>query len=139
MTAQTGKSLLLKIGNGDGPPETFTTVAGLRAKQIQLNAQTVDVTNADTSGGWRELLAAAGVRSVSVSGNGIFADAASDEKVRGIFFDEALADWQILVPDFGTFSGAFQITALEYAGNYDGAVMFTLTLQSSGAITFTSA
>jgi len=138
MTVQTGKALLLKVGNGDGPPETFTSVAGLRAKQIQLNAQTVDVTNADTSGGWRELLAEAGVRSVSVSGNGIFKDAASDEAVRGIFFNEALANWQIVVPDFGTLSGAFQITALEYAGSYDGAVTFTITLQSSGAITFTS-
>ncbi len=91
MTVQTGKTLLLKVGNGDGPPETFTSVAGLRAKQIQLNAQTVDVTNADTSGGWRELLAEAGVRSVSISGNGIFVDAASDETVRGMFFNEALA------------------------------------------------
>ncbi|MFZ1991861.1 MAG: phage major tail protein, TP901-1 family [Alphaproteobacteria bacterium] len=138
MTAQTGKALLLKVGNGDGPPETFASVAGLRAKQIQLNAQTVDVTNADTSGGWRELLAAAGVRSVSVSGNGIFKDAASDETVRGIFFNEALANWQIVIPSFGTIAGAFQITALEYAGSYDGAVTFTITLQSSGAITFTS-
>ena len=138
MTAQTGKALLLKVGNGDGPPETFTSVAGLRAKQIQLNAQTVDVTNADTSGGWRELLAAAGVRSVSVSGNGIFRDATSDETVRGIFFNEALANWQIVIPSFGTIAGAFQITALEYAGSYDGAVTFTITLQSSGAITFAS-
>ena len=139
MTVQAGKSLLLKVGNGDGPPETFTSVAGLRAKQIQLNAQTVDVTNADTSGGWRELLASAGVRSVSITGNGIFKDAASDETVRGIFFNEALANWQIVVPSFGTIAGAFQIAALEYAGSYDGAVTFTITLQSSGAITFTGA
>ena len=138
MTAQTGKALLLKVGNGDGPPETFTSVAGLRAKQVQFNAQTVDVTNADTSGGWRELLATAGIRSVAITGNGIFKDAASDETVRGIFFNEALANWQIVIPSFGTIAGAFQITALEYAGSYDGAVTFTITLQSSGAITFTS-
>jgi TP901-1 family phage major tail protein len=139
MTVQTGKALLLKIGDGGAPTETFAAVAGLRAKQIQLNAQTVDVTNADTSGGWRELLAEAGVRSVAISGNGLFKDAASDESVRAIFFAETLANWQIVVPDFGTLQGAFQIAALEYAGTYDGAVTFAITLQSSGAIAFTGA
>jgi TP901-1 family phage major tail protein len=138
MTAQTGKALLLKVGNGDGPPETFTSVAGLKAKQIQLNAQTVDVTNADSSNGWRELLAEAGVRSISINGNGLFKDADSDTRVRTIFFDQTLANWQIVVPDFGTLTGAFQIAALEYAGNYDGAVTFTITLQSSGEVTFTA-
>ena len=138
MTVQTGKALLLKVGDGGTPTEVFSAVAGLKAKQIQMNAQTVDVTNADTSGGWRELLSAAGVRQVSITGNGIFKDDASDERVRAIFFAETLANWQIVIPNFGTLQGPFQVAALEYAGSYDGAVTFSLTLQSAGAITYTS-
>lgn len=139
MTIQPGKTLLLKIGDGGSPTENFSAVAGLRAKQIQLNAQTVDVTNADSANGWRELLASASVRSVAITGNGIFRDQASDERVRSVFFAGTAANWQIVVPDFGTLSGAFQIAALEYSGAHDGAVTFSLTLQSTGAVSYAAA
>ncbi len=72
MTAQKGKDLLLKIGDGLG---AFITVAGLRTRRIALNADTVDVTDAESAGRWRELLGGAGVRRASVSGTGIFKDA----------------------------------------------------------------
>lgn len=75
MTAQAGKDMLLKI---EGAPGVFTTVAGLRARTISLNAKTVDATDGDSAGRWRELLAGAGVKSAAVSGQGIFRDAASD-------------------------------------------------------------
>lgn len=139
MTAQAGRTLLLKIGDGASPSEGFTTVAGLKAKQFQLNAEAVDATHAESAGQWRELLAGAGVRSASLSGNGIFRDQASDEAVRAAFFNALNRNWQIVVPDFGTLEGPFQITALEYAGSHDGAVTFTITLQSAGAISWTAA
>lgn len=139
MTAQAGRTLLLKIGDGASPTETFTTVAGLKAKQFQLNSTTVDATHAESAGEWRELLANAGVKSATLSGSGIFRDSASDETVRAAFFDGTHANWQIVVPDFGTLEGAFQIAALEYGGQYDGAVTFTITLQSAGAIAWTGA
>lgn len=139
MTAQAGRMLLLKIGDGASPAESFTTVAGLKAKQFQLNAETVDATHAESAGQWRELLAGAGVKSATLSGNGIFRDQASDDAVRAAFFEAVNRNWQIVVPDFGTLEGPFQITALEYAGSHDGAVTFTITLQSAGAIVWTAA
>jgi TP901-1 family phage major tail protein len=139
MTAQAGRTLLLKIGDGGSPTEVFTTVAGLKTKQLQLNSQTVDATNADSASQWRELSAGAGVKSATLSGAGIFRDQASDETVRAAFFAGTNANWQIVVPDFGTLQGAFQIAALEYAGAYDGAVTFTITLQSAGVISWTAA
>jgi len=58
MVAQNGKDLLIKIDmTGDGQ---FETLAGLRATRISLNAETVDVTSLDSTGGWRELLGGAG-------------------------------------------------------------------------------
>ncbi len=135
MVAQKGKDLLLKI-QSDGA--TFETVGGLRARQISLNAETVNVTDSESTGRWRELLAGAGVRRASISGSGIFKDAASDEKVRAAFFAGNILKWQIIVPDFGALSGLFQIVALEYAGQHDGEVSFELALESAGAITFES-
>jgi len=137
MTAQKGKDLLLKI-DSDGMG-TFQTVAGLRARRIAFNAESVDVTDADSAGRWRELLEGAGVKRASVSGAGIFRDAASDETVRGVFFDGTIRDWQVIVPDFGTLAGAFQVTALEYSGEHNGELAYEMALESAGAITFTAA
>jgi len=134
MVAQKGKDLLLKIdSDGEG---SFVTVAGLRTKRIAFNSQTVDITDADSAGRWRELLAGSGVQRASVSGSGIFKDAESDALIRARFFAGAIGDWQLAVPDFGTVEGAFQITALEYTGSHDSEVTFEVALESAGPVSF---
>lgn len=134
MAAQRGKDLLLKLDEtGSG---VFVTVAGLRATRLSFNADAVDVTTAESAGRWRELLAGAGLRSAAVAGSGVFRDAASDAALRRVFFDGELPDFQIVVPDFGTVTGPFQVTALEYAGDHDGEATFELSLVSAGALTF---
>lgn len=134
MAAQNGKDLLLKMDTtGAGG---FETIAGLRATRLSFNAQTVDVTSLESEGGWRELLAGAGVRSASVSGSGIFKDESTDSKTREAFFNGQAPMFQVIVPDFGTIEGAFQITGLEYSGNHDGEATFDLSLASAGALSF---
>lgn len=136
MTAQKGKDLLLKLDEtGAG---SFVTVAGLRASRISFNAETVDVTTVDSAGRWRELLAGAGVKSAAVSGSGVFKDADSDAALRRVFFDDAQPSFEIVIPDFGTVTGAFQVTALEYAGNHDAEATFELSLVSAGQLGFTA-
>ena len=137
MAAQKGKDLLIKLGDGGGP-ETFAAVAGLRTAALGFNAQTVDVTNADSANMWRELLANAGARSASVSGSGVFKDAASDASVRGIFFNQDLRNWKIVIPDFGEVTGPFAVTALQYEGAHDGEVKMSMSLASAGALGFTA-
>jgi len=134
MTAQRGKDLLIKIGDG-ATPETFTTVAGLKATGLAFNATTVDVTNADSADMWRELLAT-GVKSATVSGSGVFRDQASDATLRSAFFDQTLSNWQIVIPSFGVIAGPFKITQLHYEGPYDGEVKISLTLASAGLLSF---
>ena len=136
MVAQKGKDLLLKV-DSDGVG-TFSTVAGLRSRNLAFNTETVDVTDAESAGQWRELLAGAGIKTASLSGSGIFKDGPSDETVRSYFFNGTLRDWQIVVPDFGTIEGPFQITALEYSGQHDGELAFELALESAGSLTFTA-
>ena len=137
MTAQKGKDLLLKVDTDGGG--TFATVAGLRARTLGFNAATVDVTDQESAGRWRELLEGAGLKAARINGSGIFKDAASDETLRSYFFGGTVRDWQVIVPDFGTVEGAFQIVTLEYGGLHDGEVTFDLGLESAGALTFTAA
>lgn len=137
MTAQKGKDLLLKVDSDGGG--TFVTVGGLRARSLAFNAATVDTTDQESAGRWRELLEGAGLKTARISGSGIFKDASSDETLRQYFFAGTVRDWQVIVPDFGTVEGAFQIVTLEYGGRHDGEVSFELGLESAGALTFTGA
>lgn len=136
MAAQRGKDLLLRI-DSDGMG-TFVTVAGLRSRSIAFNAETVDITHQESAGQWRQLLVGAGVKSARVAGAGVFKDASSDELVRSTFFDGAVRDWEIVVPDFGTVSGPFEITSFELSGRHDGEVAFDLTVESAGQLSFAS-
>jgi TP901-1 family phage major tail protein len=136
MAAQKGKDLLVKLDmTGDG---AFQTIAGLRATRISFNADPVDVTSLDSEGGWRELLAGAGMRSAAISGSGVFRDEATDERARAVFFNREIPDFQVVIPDFGIVEGAFQMTALEYAGTHDGEASYEVTLASAGALNFTA-
>ena len=136
MAAQKGKDLLLKIdGAGTG---TFTTVAGLRARKLAFNAQTVDVTHQESAGQWRELLDGAGMRHASVTGSGLFKDAASDEMLRQAFFSGAIKACQVVIPGFGTVQGPFQIAALEFSGRHDNELAFDVSIESAGQLTFTA-
>lgn len=134
MGAQNGKDLLIKVDvTGDG---TFATMAGLRATRVSFNAETVDVTSLESAGGWRELLAGAGVKSASVSGSGVFKDDATDARARQIFFDGETPDFQVIIPDFGRIEGPFQLASLEYAGSHNGEATYEVSLLSAGQLTF---
>lgn len=136
MVAQSGKDLLVKIDmTGDG---AFETAAGLRATRISFNAESVDVTSLESSGGWRQLLGGAGVKSATIAGSGVFKDEATDERARQIFFDGETPEFQVIIPDFGTVEGPFQITSIEYAGSHNGEATYELALASAGLITFTA-
>lgn len=136
MAVQNGKDLLIKVdmvGNGQ-----FVTLAGLRATRISFNTETVDVTSLESAGGWRELLAGAGMKTASISGSGVFRDANTDGRARQIFFDAEMPLFQVIIPDFGVVEGKFQISSLEYAGSHNGEATYEMTLASAGQLTFTA-
>ena len=135
MSAQKGKDMLLKL-DSDGLG-AFSTVAGLRAKTLAFNTETVDISDADSQGQWRELIAC-GVKTARLSGSGIFKDQTSDELVRDNFFNSTIRDWQIIIPDFGAIEGPFQITGFEYAGSHNNELSFELNLESAGQINFSA-
>lgn len=132
MTLIRGKDMLLSMDDGQGG---FDAVGGLRTRTFSLSAGTVDITHAD-SPGWRELLADTGIRQANISGNGLFVDEAAAERVRTVFFGGSHVAWQLAMPGYGTFEGPFQITNLDFAGDFRGEATFSLSLASAGEITF---
>ena len=136
MAAQSGKDMLLKLDQtGSG---SFLTVAGLRTRALAFNAASIDVTDAESAGRWRELLAGGGIKRAAVSGSGIFKDHASDAAIRSLFFAGTIRNWQLILPDFGTVEGPFQIVALEFSADHAGEVTFEIALESAGQMGFTA-
>ncbi len=137
MGGQRGRDVLLKISDG-GVPAVFVTLAGIRTKTIGLSAGAVDGTSAESPEAWRELVAGAGVKTARVQGSGVFKDAASDARMQDAFFTGQIADWQLVIPDFGTLTGPMQITELSWSGKHDGEAEFSVSLESAGQIQFTA-
>jgi TP901-1 family phage major tail protein len=133
MAAEKGSAFLLKIGNGE-EPAIFSTVAGLRTTQMSINGDAVIITNKD-SGGWRELLSGAGVRSVSVSGAGIFLGSAAENRIRGHAMAGTLHSYELSFESGERMQGQFLVSRLDYSGDFNGERNYTLSLESSGAVT----
>jgi TP901-1 family phage major tail protein len=132
MTAQKGSAFLLKISDGEAMP-AYQTVAGLRTTQMTVAGDTVVVTN-KASGGWRELLSGAGVRSVSVSAAGIFLGSAAEAQVRANAMAGTLDDSELSFEDGEKLRGRFLIQRLDYSGDFNGERNYSLQLESSGAV-----
>ena len=132
MSAEKGSAFLLKVGDG-GSPLAYATVAGLRTTQLSVNGEAVNVTSKD-SGGWRDLLAGAGVRSVSVAGSGIFTGSAAEVRVKTNALGGAIDDYELSFESGERMRGRFLVTRLDYAGDYNGERSYTLSLESSGAV-----
>ena len=92
----------------------------------------IAVTNKD-SAGIRTLLAGGGVQSMSISGSGVFTDTAAEGALRTQFGAAALLACSFIIPDLGTYAGNFQLTSLEYAGEYNGEATYSLSFESGAA------
>ena len=132
MGVERGSAFLLKVGDGAATP-VFTTVAGLRTTQLSINGEAVAVTHKG-SGGWRELLSGAGVRSVSVAGAGVFTGSAAETRVKASALAGVLDDYEISFEGGERMRGRFLITRLDYSGDYNGERAYTVALESSGAV-----
>lgn len=140
MAKQVGRAMLVKIGDG-ADPEVFSNLCGLTSKSLTMNNSAIDVTTPDctTPEGalWTETLA--GVKNISISGDGLFEDSAAELRANTIAMaNDNIVNMQVVVPDFGTYAGAFRIDSLEYGGAAEGGVTYSLSLGSSGVVTFTA-
>ena len=138
MPKYSGKDFAVKRGNADGPPETFTTIAAMRSKSMSLNDETVDVTTSDDMP-WRRLLGgASGVKSMSISLQGMLTDSATHENLKTDFFNSVISNYELVNGLGEKFAGSFQVASIEESGEYNGAQQISITLESAGVITYTA-
>ncbi len=132
MAVESGAAFLLRMSDG-GSPEQFRTVAGLRTTQMTIATEQVVVTNKG-SGGWRDLLPVGGVRSVSISGAGVFTGSAAEMALKERALTGALDRFEVSFEGGERLRGTFQLSRLDYSGDFNGERTYTLALESSGAV-----
>lgn len=141
MAKQKGRLMLINIGDGATPTEAFAVLCALTSKTLSINTEQIDVTSPDciAPGGvmWRETFD--GVKAISVSGTGFIKDEASEKRLNTVAMASPnIANFQVIVPELGTYAGAFSVNA-EFGGEATGGLTYGLTLESAGVIAFTPA
>lgn len=124
------------IGNGDGPPETFTTVADVtNIDVLDIKVDDIDVSSHESTGKWSEFISGmkdAGELSMDIN---------YDPSVHGALFAAigTTKAMKITLTDSGaavvTFS-AF-INGMKAQAPYDDKLSATVTLKVTGAVTIT--
>jgi len=137
MAAQKGRDILLKISDGVSPA-TFTTIAGLRSKTLTINNESVDITTADEAP-WRQLLEDTGLRSVSLSGAGVFQDDAAINLIEDLSLSGGIEEFLIVFGNGDQMQGNFQITSFEYGGEHTAEQTYSVSLESAAIITMSRA
>jgi len=79
-------------------------------------------------------LSGAGVRSVSVSGAGIFTGSTAEGRLRANALVGAIDDYELSFESGERMRGRFLVNRLDYAGDYNGERSYTLSLESSGPV-----
>lgn len=137
MTAQLGRSLVIKLGDGTSP-EVFNTIGGARSGTMTINNETVDITNKDDAG-IRKLLEGKFGVSHSISLSGVYFDDSYIGTIRTNVAAGTHSNFQLVVPGStsnGTYEGAFQITSYEESSEHNGEITYSITLESAGEVTF---
>ena len=143
MAAQKGSSFLLKDNSGG----SAVVIGGLRSTSMTINGEMVDITAKDSatftgSSGHdigRALGSNMGIRSMSVSASGVFTDSAGENNLRGAAFTGTVVNYDLVFGDGSDVKGAFMVTSYERAGEFNGEETYSVTLESSGTVTYTNA
>jgi TP901-1 family phage major tail protein len=137
MAAEKGRKFRIKASTGVSPV-TYSNLGGIKSTSFSIGNELVDITDMD-SNGWRELLADAGVRSIKISGSGVFKGSANETLMLNRALDASLHVYELEDEGGDAFSGLFMVSSLEYSGEHNGARQYSVTLESSGVITYTPA
>jgi predicted secreted protein len=136
--ALSGYGVTLAFGNGDGPPETFTTVAELidALEGPNLAADAIEVT-AHSDSGWRTFIP--GLKDageVSASVNLIPDNSTHDPSTGLISMIGVQGNWKVTFPDTTTATFSAILTAFEPSSPLDDRLTASITLKLSGAPTW---
>ena len=110
-------------------------LAGLRLRRFDFASRPAERLHFATHR-WRHLQPASGALEMRLAGDGLLAQAEDDRLIQKLFCDGADAKLRILMPEFGAFSGRFQLTELAYEARDFEPVVWRMAMQSNGEVDF---
>ena len=131
MAAEAGRDLRIEYAS-DGT--TFAVVAGARTDSLTFNNEAIDIIDKDDAG-VRTYLDDIGVKSMSLSCTGVATASTFSALAAAAGSDSALHAFRVAFGSFATYTGSFFITSFEATGEQADTITFTMSLESSGAIT----
>lgn len=134
-TARPGRTLLLR----DGLLAVSPVIAAMRSTSFRLDGQSVEVTDLSSPSQHRELLAGAGIASLSISAAGLLTGQTQTQTLVSRVLARSVDDYRLEFDNADVITGPFQLTRFEAAGDYSGEQTYSLTLESAGELTFTGA
>lgn len=140
MPAQLGRTLLIRIGNGQTPSETFTALCGLKTRSFNLSANEVDTTYPDCTNpaGPVQRTTRPGIVNRTFSGSGTFVSGASAAILMGHVRGATVFNAEVVVPGDGEYAGSFMCSEFELEGDMEDDMQFSATFSAAGPLTFTA-
>jgi TP901-1 family phage major tail protein len=138
MAAQTGLTWALSVRTAATP--TYTAIAGLRTRSFKINNNPVDVTTADSTSRWRELLGDTGTVELEIDASGLYQKDAPGHLLPSLVVSGAATVFQLVSASSSagiTIVGSFVVSEYEASATYNEAATFTVKLMSTGAPTIT--
>ncbi len=140
MAAQKGIDMLIYLSDDGTSGGTFNLIGGMRTTSFRFSSGTIDVTSAEHQDRWQRLITG-GIRMFGLTGGGVF----NDDTAFGDMVDtymaaatETLGFFRFIIPSFRQIEAQFHISELEWSGDHDGEVSFSITANSAGAPTITA-
>lgn len=137
MPAYAGNLVVLEIGDGGVPVESFTPLGGVQVTGMRLTQNTLESGSPADGDGWRRL-AAGGMRSLRLHAQGVFSDSAAEAQAQSAALTGAVRNMRLGFGNGETLSGAFVVSEYEREGDSSEAERFRMVLESAGAITIES-
>lgn len=137
MGYKAGKDLLIKVDFGLGAG--FQTVGGIQRRSVKLGDTSKVVTNQDSEGNWQEMLSGVASKTIAISGDGVAKTGPVLTGLMQMWTNQSPfnLNWQVITPGLGTLEGPFALQGLEFSGDQEDVVKFSISLGSAGPIGFT--
>jgi TP901-1 family phage major tail protein len=138
MPGQSGTTWALSVRTAITP--TYTAIAGLRTRSFKINNNPVDVTTAESTGRWRELLGDTGTVELEIDAAGLYQKDAPGHLLPSLVASGATTVFKLdsaaVTPGI-SIVGSFVVTEYEASATYNEAATFTVKLLSTGSLTMT--
>lgn len=133
-TTKKGRSLLVRLRNGGSPVGSFTMAM---SNEIALTQEYVEA-NDKSSNGWRQGAPGAGLKSATISMDGVFKSTALETSLQELLTTGSCDTFDIIDEDGERYEGDFIVTSYSKSGEHNTNIEWSATLESTGEITYTS-